>query len=200
MVTDLRHKEDVFCMFAKQLPNLNQVRTFANKRKSNHVNLVRNSPVQDIFFVLVGQSREVHNNTRKIDILSLTKNRSVLTSALYQTFLLVTRQNSERDCSISTEYHHSRLYILSKLFVAHADRFLITLEAVVSGYCDLLALFQLNRLGIFQEPCSNFWTLCTKNKLGYLQIESFLGLLQRFKSHITGTGRKHHIMSSYGYS
>ncbi|GER49458.1 C2H2 and C2HC zinc fingers superfamily protein [Striga asiatica] len=56
-------------------------RALADEGEGNNVNLVRNTPLQNIVSVLIGQGGKVHNNSREIDVLSLAQESRILTTA-----------------------------------------------------------------------------------------------------------------------
>eukprot|EP00850_Spirogloea_muscicola_P018147 SM000163S02315 [mRNA] locus=s163:173659:177937:+ [translate_table: standard] len=143
-------------MRAKKLANVDKIRSLSYKGSRNEINLVRDSPLQNVILVLL-----MGKSTMTPGRLTFFRSPSIAVfSHLHRT----------------VPFSSSQAKTLRPL-VAHGDQLIITLNAVICGNGDLLIALKLDGLPILQHSRSAH-NLCGHHRLAE-SVERLLVVLVR---------------------
>ena len=160
LVLNLADNLDSLALFAKNFSNLVDIRSLADKGGGNKINVIGNTPVDDIIDILFRQCWQVHHHSWQVHVFALANGAIIFDTARDFTSGNVRGNDHEDQTSVGTQNLLTRVDGLGQGRVRASELAAVALEGVIGSQDNGFALDEFNLLGaVGKETGADFGAL-----------------------------------------
>ena len=174
LVLDLADNLDSLVLRSEDFTDLEDITGLTDERSSNEINLVGDTPLDNIGNILFGQGRKVDNNSGQVHVLALTNGGIVQDLTGDFSLFGVAGEDLQDQRSVGNQDLLSRVDRSGKFTVGAGKLGVVSQERVVGGEDKSLSLGQFDLLGsVGEETGSDFRSLGIEKDTWISKITKF---------------------------